>query len=92
MLPSVNLMLGEENVQVFLTVSDLLHNEGVKADLIDALLQAVGLVDLLHLLVKHHLLRVGQLGTQNPVVEFLWGGQRQGDAEVVANAVKPFDS
>lgn len=34
-----------------LTVSDLLHNERVKADLVNALIQTVSGVDLLHLFV-----------------------------------------
>ena len=38
------------------TVAYFFHNKGVKADLVDALVQTVGLIDLLHLLVEHHLL------------------------------------
>lgn len=53
------------------TVAYFFHYEGVEADLVDALVQTVGLVDLLHLFVEHHLLGVGQLGTQDPVVELL---------------------
>lgn len=38
------------------TVAYFFHYKWVKADLVDALVQTVGLIDLLHLLVEHHLL------------------------------------
>lgn len=60
------------------TVAYFFHYKGVEADLVNALVQTVGLVDLLHLLVEHHLLRVGQLRAQYPVVEFLWEVKRVG--------------
>jgi len=53
------------------TVAYFFHDEGVEADLVDALVQAVGGVDLLHLRVERHLLRVRQLGAQDLVVELL---------------------
>lgn len=53
------------------TVAYFFHYKGVEADLVNALVQTVGLIDFLHLLVKHHLLRVRQLRAQDPVVEFL---------------------
>lgn len=56
------------------TVAYFLHYERVEADLVNALLQAVGLVDLFQLLVKHHRLWVRQLRAQYPIVEFLWEG------------------
>lgn len=56
------------------TVAYLLHNKRVKANLVHALVQAVGLVDLPQLLVKDLLLGVRQLRAQNPVVELLCGG------------------
>lgn len=55
-----------------LTVPDLLHDELVEVDLVDALVQAVGLVDVLHLRVQTLQLGVAQLWTQDPVVELLW--------------------
>ena len=55
-----------------LTIAYFFHDEGVEADLVNALVQTVGLVDLLHLLVEHHLLRVWQLRAKYPVVELLW--------------------
>lgn len=55
-----------------LTVPDLLHDELVKADLVDALVQAVGPVDVQHLCVQTLQLAVAQLWTQDPVVELLW--------------------
>lgn len=54
------------------TVAYFLHYERVKADLVNALLQAVGLVDLFQFLVEHHRLWVRQLRAQYPIVEFLW--------------------
>jgi hypothetical protein len=59
------------------TVAYLLHDEGVEADLVQALLQAVGCVDLPHLLVQQHLLSVCQLGAQDLIVELLWKVQRR---------------
>lgn len=56
------------------TVADFLHDKRVKANLVHALIQAVGLVDFPQLLVKNLLLGVGKLRAQNPVVEFLCGG------------------
>lgn len=53
------------------TVADFLHNKGVKANLVHALIQAVSLVDLPQLLVKHLLLGVRQLRAEDPVVELL---------------------
>lgn len=59
------------------TVAYFFHDERVEADLVDALVQTVGLVDLLELLMKHHLLWVRQLRAQYPVIEFLWEDQRR---------------
>lgn len=53
------------------TVADFFHDERVEADLVDALVQAVGLVDLPQFFVEHHLLGVRQLRAQDPVVELL---------------------
>lgn len=58
------------------TVTYFFHYKGVEADLVNALVQTVGLIDLLHLLMKHHLLWVRQLWAQNPIVEFLWEVKR----------------
>lgn len=55
-----------------LTVPDLLHDERVEADLVDALVQAVGLVDVQHLAVQTPQLVVAQLRTQDLVVKLLW--------------------
>lgn len=55
-----------------LTVPDLLHDEPVEADLVDALVQAVGLVDVQHLAVQPLQLRVAQIRTQDLIVELLW--------------------
>lgn len=38
------------------TVAYFFHYKWVEADLVNALVQTVGLVDLLHLLMKHHFL------------------------------------
>ena len=58
------------------TIADFFHDEGVEADLVDALVEAVGGVDLPHLLVEQHLLRVRQLRAQDLVVELLWKKMR----------------
>lgn len=58
-----------------LTVADLLHDEPVEADLVDALVQAVGLVDVQHLVVQTLQLAVAQLGTQDLIVKLLWRKQ-----------------
>lgn len=54
-----------------LTVVDLIYDEGVKADLVDALLQTVRLIDLLHLLMQTLHLSVTQIRTQDPVIKLL---------------------
>ena len=54
-----------------LTVSDFFHDEGVEANLINALIQTVGYIELLHLLVQHELLRISQFWTQDLVIELL---------------------
>lgn len=54
-----------------LTVVDLLYDEGVKADLVDALLQTVRSIDLLHLLMQTLHLCVTQIRTQDPVIKLL---------------------
>lgn len=54
------------------TVADFFHYERIEADLVDALVQAVGLIDLPQFFVEHHLLGVRQLRTQDPIVELLW--------------------
>lgn len=53
------------------TVAYFFHDERIEEDLVHTLIQTVGLIDLLHLLVQHHLFGVRQLWTQYPVVEFL---------------------
>lgn len=54
-----------------LTVPDLLHDEPVEVDLVDALVQAVGLVDVQHLPMEAPQLRLAQLRTQDLIVELL---------------------
>lgn len=58
-----------------LTVSDLLHDRRVEVDLVDAFVQAVGLVDVHHLGMETLQLRLAQLWTQDLVVELLWKTQ-----------------
>lgn len=55
-----------------LTVVDFLYDEGVKADLVDALLQTIRLMDLLHLLMQALHLRVAQIRTQDLVIKLLY--------------------
>lgn len=53
------------------TVADFFHYERVEADLVNALVQAVGVIDLPQFFVEHHLLGVRQLRAQDPIVELL---------------------
>lgn len=53
------------------TVADFFHDERVEADLVDALVQAVGLIDLPQFFVERHLLGVREIRAQDPVVELL---------------------
>lgn len=55
------------------TLPDVIHGGAVQIDLVDALVQAVRPVDVRHLAVQTAQLRVGQLRTQDLVVELLWG-------------------
>lgn len=54
-----------------LTVMDLIYDEGVKADFVDALLQTVSLIDLLYLLMQTLHLCVTQIRTQDAVIKLL---------------------
>jgi hypothetical protein len=54
-----------------LTVSYFLNDEAVKTDLVDTLLQAVGLVDVLHLTMQTLQLSFTQLWTQDLIIELL---------------------
>lgn len=60
--------VGTEEV---LTVPDLVHDERVEADLVDALVQAVRLVDVQHLAVETLQLAVAQVRLQDLIVELL---------------------
>lgn len=55
-----------------LTVADFLNNKGVKADFVNALIQAVGFVDLLHLAMQTFHLGVIQVRTKDFIIELLW--------------------
>lgn len=67
--------VNDEKQKQPLTVPDLLHDELVEADLVDALVQAVGLVDVHHLAVQTLQLSVAQIWTQDLIVELLWRKQ-----------------
>jgi hypothetical protein len=60
-----------------LTVSYFLDDEGVKADLVDAFFQAVGLIKVLHLSMQALQLRVTQLRTQDLIIELLWNDMKE---------------
>lgn len=55
-----------------LTVADFLDDEGVEADLVDALLQAIGHIDLLYLTMQGAHLRITQLRTQDLIIELFY--------------------
>lgn len=64
-----------------LTVPDFFHNERVKANLVNALIQTVGRVDLLYLLVEHQLFSIRQFRTQDLVIELLCNKRGNGSQE-----------
>lgn len=55
-----------------LTVADFLDDEGVEADLVDALLQAIRHIDLLYFAMQALHLGVAQLRTQDLIIELLY--------------------
>lgn len=55
-----------------LTIANFLNDEGVKADLVNALLQAICHIDLLYFTMQALHFRVTQLRTQDLIIELLY--------------------